>query len=56
MAALYREGEVLEREDRADEVELTVRLDRWQVDRLRGEGVAVDETKSGKALKRASGA
>ena len=38
VAALYREGEVLGREDGADEVELTVRLDRWQVERLRGRG------------------
>ena len=41
--SLYREGEVLGREDGADEVELTVRLDRWQVERLRGEGVVVVE-------------
>jgi len=55
VAALYREGEVLGREDGEDGVELTVRLDRWQVERLRGEGVAVEE--SGVAgLRRASGA
>lgn len=56
VAALYREGEVLGREDGADEVELTVRLDRWQVDRLRGEGVVVVEGGEGKGLRRASGA
>jgi GTP-binding protein HflX len=55
VAALYRDGEVLGREDGADEVELTVRLDRWQVDRLRGEGVAVVDG-VGRALRRASGA
>jgi GTPase len=55
VAALYREGEVLGREDGADEVELTVRLDRWQVERLRGEGVAVTEGER-HGLRRASGA
>jgi len=56
VAALYREGEVLNRADGADEVELTVRLDRWQVERLRGEGVAVSEAEHGKTMRRASGA
>jgi GTP-binding protein HflX len=56
VAALYREGEVLGRADGPDEVELTVRLDRWQVERLKGEGVAVDEGAVGTNLKRASGA
>jgi len=56
VAALYREGEVLGRQDGADEVELTVRLDRWQVDRLKGEGVEVRESGEGKGFKRASGA
>jgi GTP-binding protein HflX len=55
VAALYREGEVLGREDGADEVALTVRLDRWQVERLRGEGVAVEEAAPA-VMKRASGA
>jgi GTPase len=55
MAALYREGEVLGRDDRADEVELTVRLHRWQVERLRGDGVTVEELGE-VALRRASGA
>jgi hypothetical protein len=36
-------------------VELTVRLDRWQVERLRGEGVAVTEGER-HGLRRASGA
>ena len=55
IAALYREGEVLGRADRADEVELTVRLHRWQVERLRGDGVTVEELGE-VALRRASGA
>ena len=55
VAALYRVGEVLGREDGADEVELTVRLDRWQVERLKGEGVAVTEGERN-GLRRASGA
>jgi len=56
VAALYRDGEVLAREDGADEVELTVRLDRWQVERLKGEGVAVEEAGAGAGMRRASGA
>ena len=56
VAAIYREGEVLGRQDGDQEVELTVRLDRWQVDRLKEDGVAVAEVGSGSALKRASGA
>ncbi|HET7426477.1 MAG TPA: GTPase HflX, partial [Gemmatimonadales bacterium] len=55
MAALYREGEVLGRADGADEVELTVRLDRWQVERLRADGVTVEEIPE-MGLRRASGA
>ena len=53
VASLYREGEVLGRRDGEDEVELTVRLDRWQVERLRGEGVAVVEAAEGRARRRA---
>ena len=56
VAALYRAGEVLGREDGDDRVELTVRLDRWQVARLKGEGVAVEEMPAGTGLMRASGA
>jgi GTP-binding protein HflX len=56
VAAIYREGEVLGRQDGDLEVELTVRLDRWQVDRLKEEGIAVAEVGSGNTLKRASGA
>jgi GTP-binding protein HflX len=56
MAALYRDGEVVAREDGTDQVELTVRLDRWQVERLKGEGVAVEEAGQGAAMPRASSA
>ena len=56
VASLYREGEVLGRQDGADEVELTVRLDRWQVERLRGEGVVVVEAVGEGGLRRAFGA
>jgi GTP-binding protein HflX len=52
LAAVYRQGEVLGREDGSDAVELTVRLDRWQVDRLRDEGVAVVEAGEGRTLRR----
>jgi hypothetical protein len=47
---------VLGREDGADEVELTVRLDRWQVERLKGEGVPVEDAKAGTGMRKASGA
>ena len=40
----------------ADEVALTVRLDRWQVERLKGEGVKVEEAGSGAGMRRALGA
>jgi len=55
LASLYRDGEVLRRADGADEVELTVRLDRWQVERLRADGVVVEEGVE-RTLRRASGA
>ena len=41
LATLYREGEVLSRTQSDTEYELLVRLDSWQVDRLREEGVTV---------------
>jgi len=37
-------------------VELTVRLDRWQVERLRGEGVVVVEAVGEGGVRRALGA
>ena len=41
LAALYRDGEVLAREERDGALDLRVRLDRWQVEKLQREGVEV---------------
>jgi GTP-binding protein HflX len=41
LAELYREGEVLARDDHAGTLDLRVRLDQWQVNRLQQEGVEV---------------
>jgi GTPase len=41
LATLYRDGEVLSRTQSDTEYELLVRLESWQVDRLREEGVTV---------------
>jgi GTP-binding protein HflX len=41
LAALYRDGEVVSRQEDGAALDILVRLDRWQVDRLRGEGVEV---------------
>jgi hypothetical protein len=41
LAALYRDGEVLSRTQSETDYELVVRLDGWQVTRLRDEGVSV---------------
>jgi hypothetical protein len=41
LATLYREGEVLSRTQSDTEYELLVRLESWQVERLREEGVTV---------------
>jgi GTP-binding protein HflX len=43
LAALYRDGEVLSRQEDGAALDVMVRLVRWQVDRLRGEGVEVIE-------------
>jgi len=54
LAALYRDGEVLSREENGAALDVTVRLDRWQVERLRGEGVEVaDAAASGEVGRRA---
>jgi GTP-binding protein HflX len=54
LAALYRDGEVLSRQENGAALEVTVRLDRWQVERLRGEGVEVaDAGASGEVGRRA---
>ena len=56
LAALYRQGEVLGRDQVGDEYEVMVRLDRWQVERLQHEGVQVTEATNGATLRRVSGA
>ena len=38
LAALYRAGEVIAREDREDRVILTIRTEPWRADQLRAEG------------------
>jgi GTPase len=54
LAALYRDGEVLSRQEDGAGLQVVVRLDRWQVDRLRGEGVeVVEETLGGEMGRRA---
>jgi GTPase len=54
LAALYRDGEVLSRQEDGAGLQVVVRLDRWQVDRLRGEGVEVaEETLGGEVGRRA---
>ena len=55
LAALYREGEVLSRSQTETEHELVVRLDTWQVDRLRQEGMTVVPVEEGRALRKVSG-
>ncbi|MDQ3426908.1 MAG: GTPase HflX [Gemmatimonadota bacterium] len=55
LAALYRGGEVLGREERGEDYELTVRLDRLQIERLQREGVMVTEAANGRVGQRAAG-
>ena len=55
LAALYREGEVVAREEGDSAVDLMVRLDRWQVDRLRHDGVEVREADEATAFRKVSG-
>jgi GTPase len=55
LASLYREGEVVSREQKDAEYEVLVRLDRWQVEQLQREGVEVLEAPEARALRRASG-
>jgi GTP-binding protein HflX len=55
LAALYREGEVLSRQEDGAALDVTVRLDRWQVDRLRGEGVEVADVAAGGEVGRRAG-
>ena len=42
-ASLYRLGEVVSREENGEGYALVVRLDRWQIERLKAEGVDVEE-------------
>ena len=55
LAALYRDGEVLSRQEDGAALDVMVRLDRWQVDRLRGEGVDVVEEPVGGEVGRRAG-
>ena len=55
LAALYRDGEVLSRQEDGAALDVVVRLDRWQVDRLRGEGVEVVERALGGEVGRRAG-
>ncbi len=52
LASLYRDGEVLSREDRESQYDVVVRLDSWQVERLRSQGVEVMEEGTGKRERR----
>ncbi|MGH7508240.1 MAG: GTPase HflX [Gemmatimonadales bacterium] len=57
VAALYRDGEVLSRSQSETELELVVRLEGWQVNRLREEGVDVASVEewAGQRGRRAAG-
>ena len=55
LASLYRDGEVLSRQEDAGALEVVVRLHRWQVDRLRAEGVEVLEALPGGEMGRRAG-
>ena len=50
VAALYRDGEVLSRSQSETEYELVVRLEAWQVNRLREDGVSVLPLEGGSGL------
>jgi hypothetical protein len=53
LAARYREGEELSRQEDGTALDIVVRLDRWQVNRLRGEGVEVVEAMVGEVGRKA---
>jgi GTPase len=55
LAALYRDGEVLSRSQTDTDHELIVRLDTWQVNRLREEGLTVLPADEGRGLRKVSG-
>jgi GTPase len=55
LAALYRDGEVLSRQEDGAVLDVVVRLERWQVDRLRADGVEVVEGVVGGEVGRRAG-
>jgi GTPase len=55
LAALYREGEVLARSQSDTDYELIVRLDTWQADRLREEGLTVVPFEESRGRRKVSG-
>jgi GTP-binding protein HflX len=56
LAELYREGEVLSREENGESFELVVRLEPWRVQQLRAGGLEILDPRGKQArLRRASG-
>jgi GTP-binding protein HflX len=55
VAALYRDGEVLSRSQSDTDYELIVRLDDWQVDRLREDGLTVVPFEESRGRRKVSG-
>jgi GTP-binding protein HflX len=55
VAALYRDGEVLSRNQTDTDYEFVVRLEVWQVNRLREEGLAVATFEDAAARRKVSG-
>jgi 50S ribosomal subunit-associated GTPase HflX len=53
LAALYRDGDVQTRVQDGTEYEVLVRLDQWQIERLKSEGVEVREAVEGRTLRKA---
>jgi hypothetical protein len=53
LAALYRDGAVLSRNEHGTALDIVVRLNRWQVDRLRAEGVDVVDAMVGEVGRKA---
>jgi GTP-binding protein HflX len=52
VAAIYRDGEVISRTQSDTEYELVVRLESWQVNRLREEGVSVLPLEEGRVYRK----
>jgi GTP-binding protein HflX len=55
LAALYRDGEVLSRSQSDTDYELIVRLEAWQVQQLREEGLNVLPVDEGRVFRKVSG-